>query len=70
MLLLVISPAGWPGECKCFLDRGNSTKWNNPQLDRVGDPPNAFQTACFDGAFSNQPNVTGSTTVANSHVDR
>ena len=45
-----------------------NTNWNNAANWTAGGPPNAFQTASFDGAFSNQPNITIGTIVGELHM--
>jgi hypothetical protein len=57
----VDADASWTGA-------GVNTNWNNPANWTAGGPPNALQTASFDGTFSNQPNVTIGTIVGELHM--
>jgi autotransporter-associated beta strand protein len=57
----VDADASWTGA-------GVNTNWNNAANWTAGGPPNALQTANFDGAFSNQPNLTIDDTVGTLHM--
>jgi autotransporter-associated beta strand protein len=57
----VNADASWTGA-------GLDSNWNNAANWTAGGPPNAIQTANFDGTFTNQPNVTLGTTVGEIHM--
>ena len=44
------------------------TTWNNAGNWTAGGPPNGFDTAVFDSAFTNQPNVTIARAVGTLHM--
>jgi autotransporter-associated beta strand protein len=74
-LALNVAPAAQPGAFQPFqVDADASwtgavnTTWSNPGNWTAGGPPNALQTASFDGTFSNQPNVTIGTVVGELHM--
>jgi autotransporter-associated beta strand protein len=75
-LALNVAPGGQPGGFQpqqvnadaSWTGAGLNTNWNNAANWTAGGPPNAVQIASFDGTFSNQPNITISTTVGELHM--
>ena len=74
-LALNVAPANQPGAFQPFqVDANaswtgaNSSIWSLPGNWTAGGPPNAFQIASFDGAFANQPTITGDTAVGELHM--
>jgi autotransporter-associated beta strand protein len=73
---LNVAPANQPGAFQLqqvdadasWTGAGVNTNWNNAANWTAGGPPNALQTATFDGTFSNQPNVTIGTVVGELHM--